>query len=85
MENEPDTLTGLALNTDRELWREREGDYYADSLFVTEHGGIGMNVGGTCYVLPIQAWHALAAAANPIPSLAEELAAAELKGDANGE
>ncbi len=47
-------------NTDRELWREREDDYYAPSLFVTEGGGIGVNVGGHVIVMPIREWHALA-------------------------
>ena len=47
-------------NTDRELWRERDDDYYAASLFVTESGGIGMNVGGHAIVMPIREWHALA-------------------------
>jgi hypothetical protein len=46
-----------AQNTDRELWREREGDFYADSIHVTASGAIGMNVGGTVYVLPIREWH----------------------------
>ena len=47
-------------NTDREIWREREGDYYADSIHVTEHGGIGIDCGGTVYVKPIREWHRLA-------------------------
>ena len=50
-------------NTDRELWRECAGDYYSASVFVTEHNGIGMNVGGYVIVLPVQKWHALARAA----------------------
>ena len=50
------------VNTDRELWREREGDYYADSIHVTKRGGIGINCGGTVFVRPIRTWHALAAA-----------------------
>lgn len=50
----------VAKNTDRELWRERNGDYYAPSLFVTEGGGIGMNVGGTVIVRPVREWHKLA-------------------------
>lgn len=50
-----------ALNTDKELWRERPGDYYADSLHVTENGAIGMNCGGTVYVMPIREWHGLKA------------------------
>lgn len=35
-----------AQNTDRELWRESPGDYYANSIHLTESGGIGINVGG---------------------------------------
>lgn len=44
-------------NTDRELWREREDDYYSDSIHVTENGGIGMNCGGHVIVMPIRKWH----------------------------
>lgn len=51
---------GPVLNTDREIWREREGDAYADSVHVTEGGGIGINCGGMVYVKPVRAWHALA-------------------------
>jgi hypothetical protein len=47
-------------NTDREIWRERDGDYYADSIHVTEGGGIGIDCGGTVYVKPIREWHRLA-------------------------
>lgn len=57
-----------ALNTDRELWREVEGDYYAPSIFVTERGGIGIDVGGSVYVKPIREWHALAG--GPFPGIA---------------
>lgn len=53
-------------NTDRELWRDLEGnenkdagDYYADSIHVTEQGGIGINVGGTVYVRTLREWHGL--------------------------
>lgn len=56
-ESKPDEANNCAANTDRELWREREGDYCADSIHVTESGGIGMNVGGHVIVLPIRAWH----------------------------
>jgi hypothetical protein len=52
-------------NTDRELWRERRGDYYADSIFVTESGGIGMNCGGFVIVKPIRDWHQLGRGAPP--------------------
>lgn len=49
-------------NTDRELWREREGDFYADSIHVTAQGGIGIDCGGYVIVKPVRAWHALAKA-----------------------
>jgi len=48
-------------NTDRELWRERPGDYYADSIHVTEEGAIGINCGGMVYTMSVKAWHKLAA------------------------
>jgi hypothetical protein len=50
---------GACENTDRELWREREGDYYADSIFVTAQGGIGINCGGHVFVMPLRDWHRL--------------------------
>lgn len=50
------------VNTDRELWREREGDYYADSIHVTAQGNIGLNVKGHVIVMSVQDWHALAEA-----------------------
>jgi hypothetical protein len=53
-------------NTDRELWREcvERGDdpmsYYSNRIFVTEDGGIGIDVGGTVIVKPLREWHELA-------------------------
>lgn len=47
-------------NTDRELWRERPGDFYSPSIHVTEHGGIGINVGGRVIVMSLKHWHNLA-------------------------
>ena len=48
-------------NTDRELWRAPDdGRFFADSIFVTEDGGIGMNVGGHVIVKPIKDWVRLA-------------------------
>jgi len=44
-------------NTDKEIWREVYGDYYADSIHVTEHGGIGINCGGHVIVAPVRKWH----------------------------
>jgi len=43
-------------NTDRELWRERDGDFYADSIHVTQSGGIGINCGGHVIVMPLREW-----------------------------
>jgi hypothetical protein len=56
----PATEQHAVENTDRELWREREGDYYADSIHVTKGGGIGINCGGHVYVKPLREWHRLA-------------------------
>lgn len=56
-----------AANTDRELWREREGDYYADSLHVTAQGAIGINCGGFVYVKPVREWFKLAG--GPFPAM----------------
>lgn len=49
-------LTGAKMSTDRELWREREGDYYADSIHVTREGYIGINSGGFVQVKSVQTW-----------------------------
>ena len=51
---------GPCVNTDREIYRERPDDYYADSIHVTEGGGIGINCGGMVYVKPLREWHRLA-------------------------
>jgi hypothetical protein len=53
-------MTDAAMNTDRELWREREGDFYANSIHVTADGMIGINVGGFVYVKSLKRWHELA-------------------------
>ena len=53
-------MSDAKQNTDRELWREHDGDYHAGSLHVTEGGGIGINCGGHVIVKPIRAWHGLA-------------------------
>lgn len=47
-------------NTDREIWREREGDYYADSIHVTKSGAIGIDCGGLVFVKSVREWHRLA-------------------------
>lgn len=66
-------------NTDRELWREREGDYYADSIHVTEEGCIGINCGGMVHVMPLRKWHVLV---TEIERLQQRLAEAEAERDA---
>lgn len=53
-------MSGPAKNTDRELWREREADFFADSIHVTEFGAIGINCGGSVFVKPLREWHRLA-------------------------
>ena len=45
-----------AINTDCELWRKVPGDYYSPSIFVTENGSIGINVGGLVLVAYVEAW-----------------------------
>ena len=47
-------------NNDKELWREKEDDCYSPSIFVTEDGGIGINVGGSVIVKSVRSWHNLA-------------------------
>lgn len=49
-------MSECCLNTDKEIWREKPGDYYSDSIHVTEHGGIGINCGGHVIVAPIRRW-----------------------------
>ena len=47
-------------NTDKNIWRKVEGDYYSPSIHVTENGNIGINVGGHVIVKPIEDWFSLA-------------------------
>jgi hypothetical protein len=49
-------------NTNRELWREEPDEDYSSQavLFVTEGGGIGINVSGRVFVKPIRDWWRLA-------------------------
>lgn len=63
----PETLP--VKNTDREIWRRVPGDYYSDSIHVTEDGRIGMNTGGRVVVLDLAEWQRRAA-----PEWLEELA-----------
>jgi hypothetical protein len=56
-------VSGVAENTDRELFREDNGDpagsYYEPHVFVTKDGQIGMGVGGTVWTATIREWHEL--------------------------
>ena len=45
------------LNTDKEIWRKRPGDFYSPSIHATEHGGIGINCHGHVLVAPVERWH----------------------------
>ncbi len=47
-------------NTDTELWRRDEGDFYSPSVHVTADGLIGINVGGKVHVRSVEQWHRLA-------------------------
>ena len=53
-------MNDACKNTDKEIWRERPGDYYADSIHVTEHGGIGIECGGYVIVKSVRKWHEVA-------------------------
>ena len=44
-------------NTDKEIWRKTESDYYSPSIHVTESGSIGINVGDYVIVAPVEEWH----------------------------
>jgi hypothetical protein len=65
------SMDDCAKNTDRELYREPDttgnGDYYMPSVFVTEGGGIGINVDGYVIVKSLRGWHELAFDGNKGP------------------
>jgi len=54
-------VSNAIKNTDRELWRKIDGDYYSPSIHVTAGDDIGINVGGTVFVMPVEKWHGLRA------------------------
>ena len=60
-------------NTDRELWR----DDWQGTIFITERGGVGINVGGHVIVKPLRDWHKAFAEATapPTPDEDDELVA----------
>ena len=51
-----------SINTDKEIWRENENDFYSPSIHVTKENGIGINVAGKVIVLPVKQWHEIAEA-----------------------
>lgn len=63
------SMNAPVANTDREIWREREGDYYSDSVFVTKNGSIGINCGGSVATMPVREWYACMRQAFPKPGL----------------
>lgn len=50
-------INNCAANTDKELWRERVGDFYSPRIHVTQNGHIGIDVGGRVIVLDVHTWH----------------------------
>ena len=44
-------------NTDRELWREKAGDYYSNSIHVTECNSVGIDCGGHVICAPLKKWY----------------------------
>ena len=80
--DKPEATDGdrVCANTDRELFREAPGDYYAHSLHVTAGGQIGINVGGLVFVKTLKAWHSLAIQTEDY--VAARLAAVEAERDA---
>lgn len=61
------------MNTDREIWRKKEGDFYSPSIHVTEHLGIGIDVSGHVIVMPIEKWHALGRLRIALDAVNEEI------------
>ena len=51
------TVDQTKKNTNRELFRETPDDFYSNSIFVTEHGEIGISVGGSVIVRTLKQWH----------------------------
>lgn len=47
----------VAKNEDREIWRQKDGDFYSPSIHITKDGQVGINVGGLVYVAPVEDWH----------------------------
>lgn len=60
-------------NEDRQLWQESDENGHR-SLHVTKGGGIGINVGGSVWVMPLAKWHKLAvdSEAKATPTYLEE-------------
>jgi len=51
----------VAQNTDKELWRTTESDYYSKhKLYVTKSGGLTLCEAGHCITLPPEDWFRLA-------------------------
>jgi hypothetical protein len=67
-----------SANTDRLLWRDKHevGDYYADSVSVTEGGGIAIQSGGTVVVLTARAWIDIARSVITAPAASADARAA---------
>jgi hypothetical protein len=53
-------MSEVSENKDREIYREKIGDFYSDSIHVTEDGAIGISCGGSVYEKSIKLWSKLA-------------------------
>jgi len=54
--SEPNKERMAGVNTDKEIWRKIPDDYYSPSIHVTEHGDIGINIGGHVLVASVEEW-----------------------------
>jgi hypothetical protein len=85
MMNTPETKASemlVAQNTDKELWRTTEGDYYSKhKLYVTKSGGLTLCEVGHCITMPPGEWFKLASTRHPAPgaSGAQETGAARTR------
>ena len=50
------TDNNAAENTDIEIWRKVVNDFCSPSIHVTKSGSIGMNVGSSVIVAPVEKW-----------------------------
>lgn len=52
-------MSNCRENTDKEIWREKEDDFYSPSIHVTNTGGIKIAVSGKAILMSVRDWHCL--------------------------